>query len=132
EGGQGRGQGAGRPGGPGGLGSGPPAALAAGTAAACAARAAYAALSRRPPGGSTLWTRTNHRDEPVTLLEGPALTVASVAGSAIGPGLAPRARAALAVAGARAAAFGGGGGRGGRRSRRRVPGRPRGPGRRGG
>jgi len=89
------------------FGSGPAAALAAGTAAACAARAAYAALSRRPPGGSTLWTRTNHRGEPVTLLEGPALTVASVAGSAIGPGLAPRARAALAVAGAGSAAFGG-------------------------
>jgi UDP-GlcNAc:undecaprenyl-phosphate/decaprenyl-phosphate GlcNAc-1-phosphate transferase len=87
--------------------SGPAAALAAGTGAACAARAAYAALSRRPPGGETRWTRTNHRGEPVTLLEGPALTVASVAGSAIGPGLAPRARAALAVAGTGAAAFGG-------------------------
>src|SRR5215467_7157759 len=87
--------------------SGPAAALAAGTAAACAARAAYAALSRRPPGGDTLWTRTNHRGEPVTLLEGPALTVASVAASAIGPGLAPRVRAALTVAGAGSAAFGG-------------------------
>src|SRR5215469_9235275 len=87
--------------------SGPAAALAAGTAAACAARAAYAALSRRPPGGDTLWTRTNHRGEPVTLLEGPALTVAGVAGSAIAPGLAPRVRAALAVAGAGSAAFGG-------------------------
>src|SRR5262249_22119464 len=89
------------------FGSGPAAALAAGTAAACAARAAYAALSRRPPGGSTLWTRTNHRGEPVTLLEGPALTVGTGAGSAMGPGLAPRARAALAVAGAGSAAFGG-------------------------
>jgi UDP-GlcNAc:undecaprenyl-phosphate/decaprenyl-phosphate GlcNAc-1-phosphate transferase len=87
--------------------SGPAAALAAGTAAACAARAAYAALSRRPPGGETLWTRTNHRGEPVTLLEGPALTVAGVAGSAIAPALPPRARAALAVAGAGSAAFGG-------------------------
>jgi UDP-GlcNAc:undecaprenyl-phosphate/decaprenyl-phosphate GlcNAc-1-phosphate transferase len=87
--------------------SGPATALAAGTAAACLARAAYAALSRRPPGGGTLWTRTNHRGEPVTLVEGPALTVASVAVSAIGPGLAPRLRAALAVAGAGSAAFGG-------------------------
>jgi UDP-GlcNAc:undecaprenyl-phosphate/decaprenyl-phosphate GlcNAc-1-phosphate transferase len=87
--------------------SGPATALAAGTAAACLARAAYAALSRRPPGGGNLWTRTNHRGEPVTLVEGPALTVASVAVSAIGPGLAPRVRGALAVAGAGSAAFGG-------------------------
>jgi hypothetical protein len=87
--------------------SGPATALAAGTAAAGVARAAYAALSRRPPGGEARWTRTNHRGEPVTLLEGPALTVASVAVSAIGPGLAPRVRAALAVAGAGSAAFGG-------------------------
>jgi len=87
--------------------SSPAAALAAGTAAACLARAAYAALSRRPPGGGKLWTRTNHRGEPVTLVEGPALTVASVAVSAIGPGLAPRVRGALAVAGAGSAAFGG-------------------------
>jgi UDP-GlcNAc:undecaprenyl-phosphate/decaprenyl-phosphate GlcNAc-1-phosphate transferase len=87
--------------------SGPATALASGTAAACLARAAYAALSRRPPGGGDLWTRTNHRGEPVTLVEGPALTVASVAVSAIRPGLAPRVRAALAVAGAGSAAFGG-------------------------
>src|SRR5215471_2368111 len=87
--------------------SGPAAPLAAATAGACLARAAYTALSRRPPGGEDLWTRTNHRGESVTLVEGPALTVASVAVSAIGPGLAPRVRAALAVAGAGSAAFGG-------------------------
>jgi hypothetical protein len=86
---------------------GPAAALATATAAACAARAAYAALSRRPPGGAGPWTRTNHRGEQLTLLEGPALTAASVAVSAIGPGLPPRARAALALAGTGAAAFGG-------------------------
>jgi len=87
--------------------AGPAAALAAGAAAACAARAAYAALTRRPPGGAGTWTRTNHRGEQLTLLEGPALTVGSVAVSALGPGLPPRVRAALAVAGAGAAAFGG-------------------------
>src|SRR5690349_4640363 len=87
--------------------SSPAAALAAGTAAACLARAAYAALSRSPPGGGDLWTRTNHRGEPVTLVEGPALAAASVAVSAVGPGLALRVRAALAVAGAGSAAFGG-------------------------
>ena len=48
--------------------SGPATALAAGTAAACLASAAYAALSRSPPGGGDLWTRTNHRGEPVTLV----------------------------------------------------------------
>jgi UDP-GlcNAc:undecaprenyl-phosphate GlcNAc-1-phosphate transferase len=86
---------------------GPAAALAAGTAAGFAARAAYAALSRRPPGGAATWTRANHRGERLTLLEGPALTAGSVAVSAITPGLPPRVRAALAVAGAGAAAFGG-------------------------
>ena len=85
----------------------PAAALAAGTAAACAARAAYSALTRRPPGGAGTWTRTNHRGDQLTLLEGPALTVGSVAVSALGPGLPPRVRAALAVAGTAAAAFGG-------------------------
>ncbi len=85
----------------------PAAALAAGVAAACAARAAYAALSRRPPGGAGTWTRTNHRGEQLTLLEGPALAVAGVAVPAIGPGLPGNVRAALAVAGAGAAAFGG-------------------------
>jgi hypothetical protein len=85
----------------------PAAALAAGTAAACVARAAYSALTRRPPGGAGTWTRTNHRGDQLTLLEGPALTVGSVAVSALGPGLAPRVRAALAVAGTGAAAFGG-------------------------
>jgi hypothetical protein len=83
------------------------AALVAGTAAAGAARAAYSALTRRPPGGAGTWTRTNHRGDQLTLLEGPALTVGSVAVSALEPGLPPRVRAALALAGTGAAAFGG-------------------------
>ena len=82
------------------------AALTAG-AAAGAARAAYAALSRRPPGGAATWARTNHRGDQLTLLEGPALAAGSVAVSAMGPGLPPRIRGALAVAGTGAAAFGG-------------------------
>jgi UDP-GlcNAc:undecaprenyl-phosphate/decaprenyl-phosphate GlcNAc-1-phosphate transferase len=85
----------------------PAAALAAGTAAAGVARAAYSALTRRPPGGAGTWTRTNHLGDQLTLLEGPALTVGSVAVSALEPGLPPRVRAALAVAGTGAAAFGG-------------------------
>ena len=86
---------------------GPAAVLAAATGAAGVARATYGALTRRPPGGAAAWTRTNHRGEQVTLLEGPALTVGGVAVSALGPGLPPRVRAALAVAGTGAAAFGG-------------------------
>jgi hypothetical protein len=80
--------------------------LAAGLAAA-AARAAYAALNARPPGGRQAWARTNHRGEPVTLLEGPAVAAAAAATALIAPGLPARTRAALAVAGAGAAVFGG-------------------------
>ncbi|HEY7145835.1 MAG TPA: hypothetical protein VH637_16460 [Streptosporangiaceae bacterium] len=83
----------------------PKAALTCGLAAA-AARAAYAALTVVPPGGRARWTRTNHRGEPVTLLEGPAVAAAAVAAAALVPGLTGRHRAALAVAGAGAAAFG--------------------------
>ncbi len=75
--------------------------------AAGAARAAYALLTARPPGGDETWTRTNHRGEPLTLLEGPAVAAGVVAGAAIAPGTPARARAAAALAAAGAAAFGG-------------------------
>jgi hypothetical protein len=81
-------------------------ALLAGGLAAAAARAAYAALNRRPPGGPEAWARTNHRGEPVTLLEGPAAAAGAAAVSLIVPGLPARSRAALALAGAGGAAFG--------------------------
>jgi hypothetical protein len=74
--------------------------------AAIAARAAYAALTAAPPGGQARWSRTNHRGEPVTLLEGPAVAAAAVAAAALAPGLSGRGRAALATAGAGALAFG--------------------------
>ena len=48
-------------------------AVAVAVAGAGAARVAYAALKRHPPGGEKTWQRTNHRGEPVTLLEGPAV-----------------------------------------------------------
>ena len=82
-------------------------ALLAGGLAAITARAAYAALDARPPGGRQAWARTNHRGEPVTLLEGPAAAAAAVAVTLIAPGLPARSRAAIAVAGAGAAVFGG-------------------------
>lgn len=75
--------------------------------AAAAARAAYTALTRNPPGGATQWTRTNHRGEPVTLLEGPAAAVAGAAAAVLAPGVPARTRAALAAAAAGAGAFGG-------------------------
>ena len=89
-------------------------------AAAGAARAAYAVLTRRPPGGEKTWTRVNHRGEPVTLLEGPAVAAGAVLAQILRgvpggrpPGLAQyserarsSARPALALALAGAGAFG--------------------------
>jgi UDP-N-acetylmuramyl pentapeptide phosphotransferase/UDP-N-acetylglucosamine-1-phosphate transferase len=83
-----------------------------GAAAAGAARLAYAALRRRPPGGEKTWTRTNHRGEPVTLVEGPAVTAGALAALALGQALPERivpsrhAAIPLVIAGTGAAAFG--------------------------
>jgi UDP-GlcNAc:undecaprenyl-phosphate/decaprenyl-phosphate GlcNAc-1-phosphate transferase len=49
-----------------------------GVASAVAARAAYRALLGHPPAGEQTWTRTNHRRELVTLLEGPAVAVGAI------------------------------------------------------
>ena len=76
------------------------AAAIGGFAAAGAARYAYSVLRRMPPGGEKRWARTNHRGEPVTLLEGPAVAAGAVI-AALG------AHPAIAVAGVGAAAFGG-------------------------
>jgi UDP-N-acetylmuramyl pentapeptide phosphotransferase/UDP-N-acetylglucosamine-1-phosphate transferase len=70
-----------------------------GVVAAAAARAAYTALRRYPPAGEKTWTRTNHRGEPVTLLEGPAVTAGAVAGQVITAAVAARLTARLAVTG---------------------------------
>ena len=86
---------------------------AAGATAAGAARLAYSAVNRRPPGGPKVWSRTNHRGEPVTLLEGPAVAAGAIAGVLAQAGLASltgapgrRGAPAMALAGAGAAAFG--------------------------
>src|SRR6266581_3211331 len=91
-------------------------AAAAGACAAGAARLAYSAMSRRPPGGPKAWSRTNHRGEPVTLLEGPAVAAGAIAGvlaQGVQAGLASasgspagRRAAAMVLGGAGAAAFG--------------------------
>jgi UDP-GlcNAc:undecaprenyl-phosphate/decaprenyl-phosphate GlcNAc-1-phosphate transferase len=95
------------------------AAAAAGATAAGAARLAYSAMNRRPPGGPKTWSRTNHRGEPVTLLEGPAVAAGAIAGvlaqrlvsqrlvsQRLAGSASWRATAAIAVGGAGAAAFG--------------------------
>jgi hypothetical protein len=82
------------------------AALRSAAVAAAAARLSYTILRARPPGGEQSWTRTNHRGEPVTLLEGPAVAIGGIAG-ALASGGGARGRLALAAAGAGAAAFGG-------------------------
>ena len=87
-------------------GSGLAAAAVTGGVAAAVARVTYAGLTRCPPGGPANWARTNHRGEPVTLLEGPAVAAAALAAAALAPGLTARGRAALAIAGTGAAAFG--------------------------
>ena len=85
----------------------PAAALVTAGLAAGAALASYRALLRQPPGGAGAWHRVNHRGGQVTLLAGPAVAAGTAAAAALGPGIPARARAALTVAVAGAAAFGG-------------------------
>jgi UDP-GlcNAc:undecaprenyl-phosphate GlcNAc-1-phosphate transferase len=65
-------------------------AVTVGVAGAVAARAAYRALRRYPPAGQQTWTRTNHRRELVTLLEGPAVAVGAIAAEVLGATVAGR------------------------------------------
>jgi UDP-GlcNAc:undecaprenyl-phosphate GlcNAc-1-phosphate transferase len=69
-------------------------------------------MNRLPPGGPKTWSRTNHRGETVTLLEGPAVAAGAIVGVLVQAGLTgtsagrrPMAMA-MAVGGAGAAAFG--------------------------
>jgi UDP-GlcNAc:undecaprenyl-phosphate/decaprenyl-phosphate GlcNAc-1-phosphate transferase len=82
-----------------------------GVTAAIAASLAYRALRQFPPGGEKPWARVNHRGEPVTLLEGPAVVAGSLAGTtaaavAASQALPPHVALAMSVAGGGAAAFG--------------------------
>jgi UDP-N-acetylmuramyl pentapeptide phosphotransferase/UDP-N-acetylglucosamine-1-phosphate transferase len=87
------------------------AALAGGATAAAAAGGAYSLLRRYPPAGEKTWVRTNHRGEPLTLLEGPAVPLGAVAGAAVtglvlGGAGARRSLWPMAVAGLGALGFG--------------------------
>ncbi|MCA5893431.1 hypothetical protein LEP48_08710 [Isoptericola sp. NEAU-Y5] len=82
--------------------------MRAGLGAAAVAAAVTAGVRRvldtDPPGGAARWTRTNHRGEPVSMLEGPAVAAGLVAGAlAAGSG---RTASATALATAGAGAFG--------------------------
>jgi UDP-N-acetylmuramyl pentapeptide phosphotransferase/UDP-N-acetylglucosamine-1-phosphate transferase len=77
--------------------------LAVAVAAAGAGRAARHVLGRAYPPGAPRWTRTNHRGEPISLLEGPAVAAGLLTGALAAGG---RVGAAGAVAITGAAAFG--------------------------
>ena len=81
-------------------------AVAGAALGAVAARAAYLLLTRRPPHEEKLWLRTNHRGEPVTLLEGPAFVAGAVTAVAVAPGVPARMRVAAVFAGTAAGALG--------------------------
>ncbi|MGC5166011.1 hypothetical protein [Luteimicrobium sp. DT211] len=74
----------------------------AGAATAAAATVAVRALTaRRAPGGAERWERTNHRGEPVSMLEGPAVAAGLTAGAAVAlPGPVGAAAAVATVGGA--------------------------------
>lgn len=78
--------------------------LSAGAGAALTALLARRVLDTAFPVGDARWTRTNHRGEPISLLEGPATAAGLVVGAALGgPG---RLGMAGAVAAAGGAVFG--------------------------
>jgi UDP-N-acetylmuramyl pentapeptide phosphotransferase/UDP-N-acetylglucosamine-1-phosphate transferase len=76
------------------------------TSAAATGAAAHL-LRRRPPGGAARWQRTNHRGEPVTLLEGPAVVLGATAGLLAARGVPTRVRAGGVLALLAAGALGG-------------------------
>jgi UDP-N-acetylmuramyl pentapeptide phosphotransferase/UDP-N-acetylglucosamine-1-phosphate transferase len=77
----------------------------AGVVAGAVTAVARGALDLQAPGGQERWTRTNHRGEPISLLEGPAAAAGLLAGGLVGAASA-RGAVALTVATASGAAFG--------------------------
>lgn len=78
---------------------------AAGTVAGIVTSVVRGVFDGQAPGGQAQWTRTNHRGEPVSLLEGPSVAAGLLAGGLVGATSA-RSAAALTVATAAGAAFG--------------------------
>jgi UDP-GlcNAc:undecaprenyl-phosphate GlcNAc-1-phosphate transferase len=76
------------------------------TAGAAATKLGRRLLAMAPPGGPARWERINHRGETVSLLEGPAFVLGSVAGIAATPGVPRPVRVAGIVACVGAGAFG--------------------------
>ena len=75
-------------------------ALGAGVVSAVVTGGARSVLDTVSPGGPERWTRTNHRGEPISLLEGPAVAAGLVAGALVaGPDARTRTATALATAG---------------------------------
>ncbi|WP_268532975.1 hypothetical protein ACT17Q_09335 [Cellulomonas sp. CW35] len=77
--------------------------LVAAAAARTVTAVVRAVLEEHAPGGQQRWLRTNHRGEPVSMLEGPAVAAGVLAGALVAPG---RTAAATVVATATGAAFG--------------------------
>lgn len=63
-----------------------------------AAKLAYEVALRSAAARTGAWSRTNHRGEQVTLLEGPALAVGAATAVAVAPGVPARLRAAAILA----------------------------------
>ena len=76
-----------------------------GFAAAATTSVVRGGLDWQPPGGPARWTRSNHAGEPVSLLEGPAVTVGVLAG-ALGGATTARGGLSAAVAVLGAGGFG--------------------------
>lgn len=79
--------------------------IVAGVVGGVVTSVARGTLDQLAPGGQARWTRTNHRGEPVSMLEGPAVAAGLLAGLAVGANDA-RGAAALTVATGAAATFG--------------------------
>lgn len=69
--------------------------LALAAIGAVSSASALRVLQRHSPGGDRVWSRVNHRGEPVSLLAGPALVLSSAASTAIGAPRGTRLNAAV-------------------------------------